>query len=86
MRFEYLTADHKPCPSDKAPTLFGFECPKRNGYMCSGLVIRGNPDGLNPPNATWHWNGNRDKPTFQPSINCKGCSHGYITDGVWRDA
>lgn len=90
MKFEFLTADYEDCPPDKAPTRFGFTCPKGKmggaDGMCSGLIIRGNPDGLAPPNATWEWNGNRDKPTFRPSINCAQCSHGWITDGVWKDA
>lgn len=65
---------------------FGFECPKHPERMCDGLVIRGNPAGLSPANATWQWNGNREAQTFSPSINCVHCSHGYIEDGVWRDA
>lgn len=87
MKFEFLTADRKPCPEGESPARFGFECPKsKNGFMCSGLVIRGNQAGLNPPNAAWAWNGSRDKPTFVPSIDCKGCSHGFIENGVWRTA
>ena len=86
MRFEFLDANYDPCPPHHQPTLFGFECPTRPGFMCTGLVIRGNPDGCIPPNRTWAWNGDREKPTFSPSINCKGCSHGFITDGVWRNA
>lgn len=85
MKFEFLDANCKP--TDDAPTYFGFECPKRlDGYMCTGLIIRDNPSNVARPNATWAWDGNREKPTFLPSINCKGCSHGYIERGVWRDA
>lgn len=87
MEFEFLTIDYEPCPLDKKPTRFGFTCPKgKNGFMCSGLLIRGNPDNLAIPNCTWEWNGDRERPTFSPSINCKSCSHGYIENGVWRDA
>lgn len=33
----------------------------------------------------WLWNGNKNKPTLTPSINClDGCKwHGFITDGVF---
>jgi hypothetical protein len=87
MIFEFLTVDFDPCPPAQAPVYFGFTCPKRtNGFVCSGLIIRDNPAGVHRDNATWHWDGNRDRPTFQPSINCKGCAHGYIENGVWRDA
>jgi Family of unknown function (DUF6527) len=86
MKFEFLTANYDPCLPDQAPTRFGFECPKQPGFMCTGLIIRGNPDGLNPANKTWIWNGNRAAPTFSPSIDCKNCSHGFIEDGKWRDA
>jgi Family of unknown function (DUF6527) len=86
MKFEFLTVDLDDCPPDQAPVFFGFECPKRtDGFLCSGLVIRGNPAGLKPENKTWLWNGNREKPTFQPSIDCKNCSHGFIENGEWRE-
>jgi hypothetical protein len=101
MKFEFLTANHEDCPADQQPTYFGFSCPKRD-FMCTGLLLRDNPEGRNPPNRAWAWNGDREKPTFSPSINCVqsqlwlartgsarlavACSHGYITDGVWRDA
>jgi hypothetical protein len=85
MKFEFLTLDYEPCPDGEMPARFGFECPKRSdGFICSGLLIRG--QGHDIPNKTWTWDGNRDAPTFIPSINCTHCSHGYITAGVWRDA
>jgi hypothetical protein len=87
MRFEFLTIDYDDCPVGEAPARFGFECPGGKmgpGGLCSGLLIRG--QGHDIPNQTWTWNGDREKPTFTPSINCVGCSHGFITDGVWRDA
>lgn len=87
MKFEFLDADLNDCPPDQAPIYFGFSCPKRtNGYMCSGLIIRGNPAGYAPTNKTWVWDGNREAPTFSPSINCIDCSHGFIEKGIWRDA
>jgi len=70
-----------------------FVCP--NGKRCSVLlgpqfVDRPNPDAL----CIWGWNGDMDKPTLTPSINCiaekngkptGGCGwHGFITNGVIR--
>ena len=68
-----------------------FVCP--NNKRCSVLlgpspIDRQHPDGL----CVWGWNGNLDKPTLTPSINCiaekdgkptSGCGwHGFITNGV----
>jgi hypothetical protein len=82
MQFEFLDLDYELCPLDQMPDRFGFECPKNPGHMCTGLLIR----VAGGPRPSWEWNGNREKPTFRPSINCEGCSHGYITDGVWKYA
>ena len=83
MKFEFLDIGYEPCPPGQMPARFGFECPKGNG-MRSGLRLR--IDGEHIGGPTWMWNGDRDKPTFMPSINCIDCSHGFITAGVWRDA
>lgn len=63
---------------------FSFTCPKRQRSACSGLLIRGK--GNDVPKKTWEWDGNRELPTFIPSINCDGCWHGYIRDGRCVDA
>ncbi len=70
-----------------------FVCP--NAKRCSILlgpafVGRPTPDGL----CVWAWDGNRDRPTITPSINCisekdgnptGGCGwHGFITAGVMQ--
>ncbi len=70
-----------------------FECP--NHRRCSVLlgpqpVPRPTPDAL----YTWGWDGNMERPTIWPSINCiadkdgkptGGCGwHGFITAGVMR--
>lgn len=65
---------------------FGFNCPKHN-RRCEGLIIAGRTDlkrdgqSQNGGVAQWDWNGNREQPTFNPSINCGSCWHGYIRDG-----
>lgn len=64
---------------------FSFVCPK--GRRCEGLVIVGrtdlkhDPQGQNGGIAQWGWDGNREAPTFTPSINCGRCWHGYIRNG-----
>lgn len=70
-----------------------FVCP--NGKRCSVLlgpafVDRSAPDRL----CVWQWDGNIERPTITPSINCiaekdgeptGGCGwHGFITNGVMR--
>jgi hypothetical protein len=66
---------------------FSFDCPKHKGRKCEGLVIVGrtdfkhDPQGKNGGIAQWNWDGNRETPTFGPSINCGGCWHGYIRAG-----
>jgi hypothetical protein len=64
---------------------FAFVCP-RLGILCShgsGLII----GYKEKPNfkPTWAWNGNIEKPSLTPSINCsfngKCLWHDYVTDG-----
>lgn len=96
----WLRLDHSPCPDEERPARFGFACPRGRG-MCGGLLIAGADlgggrvaiDGKEP--ACWTWNGDRERPTFSPSIHCLesnlkvpaekygGCGwHGHIKDGV----
>ncbi len=73
-----------------------FICP--NGKHCAVLigpqpVPRPRPDAC----YVWGWDGNRDRPTLTPSINCiaekdgkptGGCGwhgwHGFITSGILK--
>jgi len=57
-----------------------FTCPNRRS--CN-IPIAPN---RNPNGSSWQWDGDRDKPTISPSIDCKGCWHGHIKNGVMRDA
>lgn len=65
---------------------FDFNCPLHD-RRCGPIVIAGrttikrDPQGQNGGVAQWDWNGNRERPTFSPSVNCKGCWHGYIENG-----
>jgi Family of unknown function (DUF6527) len=66
---------------------FGFKCPIKK-WRCEGLIILGmsqlphDPQGKNGGVAQWKWDGNKEAPTFSPSINCGGCGwHGFIEKG-----
>lgn len=67
---------------------FSFKCPKGR-TRCGWLIIAGRTsiprDGnnLNGGQAQWDWaqGTSRDEPSFSPSVNCKGCWHGYIRGG-----
>jgi hypothetical protein len=84
-KVQFETIDFEPATPGQEQR-FGFKCPLR-GHRCEGLVIAGKTSlkrdgqGLNGGIAQWDWNGDRDKPTFSPSINCNGCWHGYIEAG-----
>lgn len=84
-KVQFETLGYDPAEPGKEQA-FGFSCPKR-GHMCGALVIAGRTelkrDGQNQSGgiAQWDWDGNREQPTFSPSINCGGCWHGYIRKG-----
>lgn len=84
-KVQFETLDYEEAAAGQEQR-FGFRCPLR-GHRCEGLVIAGrtelkrDPQGQNGGIAQWDWDGNRDKPTFRPSINCGGCWHGFIENG-----
>lgn len=45
--------------------------------------VKRDPNNANGGRAQWDWDGNRDSPTFSPSVNCAShCGwHGYIRNG-----
>ena len=76
-------ADGAAAPGKEAR--FAFACPKHANRRCEGLIIVGEASGVfRTPEKTvpaWEFDGNRDRPTFTPSINCGGCWHGYVQAG-----
>ena len=83
-KVEFETLDFDPAEPGKEQR-FGFQCPKR-GHQCAGLLIAGTTDIKrdaqgNGGRPQWEWDGNRENPTFSPSINCGGCWHGFIRNG-----
>jgi len=83
---KYWTLSHYPARSGQEQR-FAFRCPKHKDSWCGDLLIAGTTEikrnGQNQDGgvAQWEWDGDRDNPTFQPSINCQGCWHGYIENG-----
>lgn len=83
VKFESLNAIEAAPGAEQA---FSFACPLHN-RRCGSLIIAGrtdlkrDPQGQNGGVAQWDWNGDRGAPTFTPSVNCKGCWHGYIRNG-----
>lgn len=58
---------------DVLPQRFSFECPRRPGERCWGLLLTGGPENLRrTPGgpALWDFEGDRAAPTMKPSINC----------------
>lgn len=87
---KFYTLDYDSCEltSDK-PVYFGFRCPKSKVQSyCGGLLIAGasdikhDPQGQNGGRPQWSFDGDRESPTFAPSVNCGGCGwHGFIEKG-----
>jgi hypothetical protein len=81
----FYTSDHDPAAAG-AEQRVEFNCPLFD-RRCGPLIIAGrtslrrDPQGQNGGTAQWDWNGDREAPTLQPSVNCKGCWHGFIRGG-----
>ena len=61
-----------------------FVCPCGCGKVRSVDVAIGG----NKRHHVWNWNGDRERPTLSPSLDClTGCRwHGWLTDGQFRSA
>ena len=64
------------------PKWFSFPCPGARGKASQNArcMVPLSPQ-QNSNGASWQWNGDRERPTLTPSINCHGCWHGFIRDG-----
>ena len=54
---------------------------------CGGLFSLPIGEGVKPAQSpSWHWDGQRERPTLSPSIkDLGGCRwHGYLQAGVWK--
>ena len=69
--------------SGDPPKFCRFSCPRGYDYGGCGIHIGTRTDNI----PTWDWNGNKEAPTFTPSINCTFCGwHQNVTDGEFPDA
>lgn len=68
-----------PSIAGNSPSNFLFICP------CGCGKLRSVPLKPHAGSPSWEWNGNKEKPSLSPSVNClTGCQwHGWITDGVF---
>ena len=94
---QFLTLEGMPVKEGEKPCRFTFRCvgynrgrDKRLGEeTCASLLIAGSTDikrdgqGQNGGRPQWDWDGNREAPTFSPSINCEAnCGwHGFLRTG-----
>jgi hypothetical protein len=67
---------------DSCPTMCG-DLLIAPGPHSAAHGVKRDPQGNNGGRPQWTWDGNRQAPTFAPSINCEGhCGwHGYIERG-----
>lgn len=85
-KVEFHTLNDAYDAAPGAEQSFSFACPLAK-RRCGNLIIAGrtdlkrDPQGKNGGVAQWGWDGNREAPTFTPSVNCGGCWHGYIERG-----
>lgn len=98
--FRYETIDHRSSPPPKKGEVgrLNFACPLGHGN-CGAIVIGNQFKPAHPTNSAWTWDGNVEKPTLTPSINCLtgktgnkqfpyeeygGCGwHAYLRAGVF---
>jgi hypothetical protein len=65
-------------------TRAGVEGPAGMIYGCPCGCGRTGALAFRPaPSPSWHWDGNRDKPTLTPSVHHVGHWHGWLRAGVW---
>jgi hypothetical protein len=54
----------------------------RDRYVLSEWTI----DHKNDCNAQWSWDKNEEKPTLHPSLHAVGVWHGWVRNGMLREA
>lgn len=82
--FTFQTLGYKSTTDQAIINRLNFACPN-TGLPCGAILI-----GLKEkPSAkpSWRWDGNLDRPTLKPSINCVGgCGwHGFVIEGNFVD-
>jgi hypothetical protein len=85
-RFDYLDLGYQSAPAGSGAMdvhRFAYRCRSYPDRWCS-VNLRGRGHDL--AEGSWTWDGNIDKPTLAPSINCHDCWHGFIEAGVFKTA
>jgi hypothetical protein len=83
-RFEYRDQEDRPVAPGTRP-----EGVHRIAYRCrsgnAGCSVNLRDRGHDVPQRSWQWDGDVDRPTLAPSINCRDgrCWHGFIEAGVY---
>lgn len=86
-RFEYLDLDGEPVAPGTHPMdvhRFAYicrACKKSDPNTKSTCTLNLGGRGHDLQNRNWQWDGNVDRPTLTPSIDCTGCFHGYLRNG-----
>lgn len=70
----------QPDGGERRPKWMSFPCPGKQTPSGGRCMVPIFPQ-KNGNGASWQWNGDQEKPTLTPSINCYGCWHGFITNG-----
>jgi hypothetical protein len=87
--FQFQDLGYQPTEDRMAIRRFEWGCPRRPGQSCGRILI-----GLNhKPSVSapsWTWDGDLDRPTLSPSVNCNGAGgcgwHGWVRAGVFVEA
>jgi hypothetical protein len=82
--FRFLDENDDPTADPASVAWMEFRCP-RSGCYC-GQIRAGYP--AKPADSpSWQLDGNMEKPTLQPSINCiSGCGwNGWLKAGAFED-
>lgn len=68
------------------PKWMWFRCQNKSAEDGDQCCVALRPSQKNAVGASWQWDGNKEKPTITPSINCAGCWHGWIRNGEFVTA
>lgn len=80
--FQFYDDNFKPTRDSTQACELSYQCP-RTGQHCGSIRVH----LTNKTPRVWIWDGNFEKPTITPSINCGNCGwHGYLQAGSFVDA
>jgi hypothetical protein len=82
--FKFKDGEHQGISDPIAARVMEFNCP-HTGKYCGSIRV-GYP-AKPEQSPSWKWDGNFEKPTLHPSINCRsGCGwHGWLKAGSFED-